>query len=137
MDYFLEPLTTSVFIERDESPFVFRENDLAKAYSQIEKRQYSRAKKILSNSNNSAEQLDRFIEAITNPRLRLSLMAFLHRNRTDLSRTQGFSAIVSDQDIWLFKPENENYNFVCVKSISKIDLEDSICSFLPRLEAIP
>jgi len=133
-EFLLEPLITTVYCDRSEQPIVVSEKILTRAKSQIEAGQKAKAKSTLRDSFPTGDQLDRFIQALSNPITRLSLIAFLRRDRPGSNDTKGFSVIAGDQDIWLLRPTNNELNYVQVSSISKMDLEHLIPTFLPQLE---
>ncbi len=133
-DFLLGALLANVYIERDELAVTVSGKNLAKAHAQLEKGQGGRVKALFWDSFQDPEQAERFVQAILQPITRLSLIAFLHRDQTELSTTRGFSAIAGDQDIWLLTPENERADLVRVKSVTRMDLEETVNSFLPRQE---
>jgi hypothetical protein len=133
-DFLLAPFLAQIYIERDEAPTIVAGKNLAKAYDLIEKNRSTQVRNLFQESFENLEQVERFVDALVHPLTRLSLVAFMHRNQTEMPKSSGFSVIASDQDIWLLMPENQNLDSVRVKSVTKMELEETINSFLPKQE---
>jgi len=134
-EFMLEPFLSTVYSDNSDSPIEISEKDLAKAQNQIKEEQITQAKETLNSSFIVEEQLNRFIQAMSNPNTRLSLVAFLHRDQAgSLKETKGFSIIAGEQDIWSFRPMSSDLNCVQVSSITKLSLENTITTFLPQLD---
>ncbi len=133
-DFLLGALLANVYVQRDEPAVTVSGKNLAKAHAHLENGQGGRVKALFWDSFQDPEQAERFVQAILQPITRLSLIAFLRRDQPELSATRGFSAIAGDEDIWLLTPENERADIVRVKSVTRMNLEETIHSFLPKQE---
>lgn len=122
--------TESAYVQNE--PVVLASNTLSKIYSYLEKKQLQKAKDILEKKITDPWQLERFMKAISDPTLQLSVIGFLNKDNSQLSTTKGFSLLASSNMIWLFEPTNSKYDHVQISLISKEHLRSVFQDVLPK-----
>jgi hypothetical protein len=115
-----------------EEPVVLASNTLNKIYSYLEKKQLQKTRNILEKKFTDPLQLERFMNTISDPTLRLSVIGFLSKDSSQLSATKGFSVLVSRNMIWLLQPTNKTYAHVQISLTSTENLCDMFQTILPK-----
>lgn len=133
-EHLMEPLVAGIYDERDETSIDLPAKDFEKARVEIENGHKAKARKILGGILSTDGQFERIAKAASKSILRFSLVAFLNRGQTDIHSTRGFSVLASEDDILLLRAKDADLTSLQIRSVSKIELVNTIRSYIPEME---